>query len=1467
MIRSTEIFREHALRTAEENKVENKNITIGYIVAMIGIILATIPSAQAGLMTKDLNSGLTPTDLVNKLLGTGVEVSNVQYHGVNHAAGIFSGGSGIIGFDDGIILSTGKMSDVIGPNKADSTTTANGQPGDSNLDSLIPGYKTFDRAALEFDFIPNTNILTFDYVFGSEEYNEWVYSPYNNVFGFFLNGKNVAIIPGTTNTPVSINNVNGGNPYGSSNAKNKEYFRNNDLDDGGGSIDTELDGLTVVLKVTANVNPGVINHIKLAIADAGDNVLDSDVFIRSGSFASPQSSTFGGSESNPNIPFSYEPVNLGTGNYIYQYQDLFIPGRGLPLTITRSYNSMDSNSGPFGSSWTFNYNINLAITAGSGNVIVTREDGRTDTFNINPDGSYSPPLGVYDTLAKNPDGTYTLHKKDQVKYSFTSQGKLNSITDKNGNQINLVYSGNYLTNVTDASGRELNFAYDGAGRITAITDPIGRVWSYAYDDKGNLVQYTNPLGGQFNYTYNEKHWMTSITDPRGNHIMTNTYDADGRVISQSNALGAVTNFSYDAANRTSTVTDPLGRKKIYTYNDHFWELNETDALGNTTSYAYDGNGNRISAIDANGHTTQYIYDANGNIIKIIDPLDNSIALTYDSKNNLIGGTDALGHKTIFEYEANSNPVKITNALGYATTFTYDQYGQLIGSKDANGNAISFVYDDYGNPIGITDALGNTVTFSYDIVGRLLNTTDAKGSTSALSYDALNRLTSITDPSGHTANYRYDGIGNKISFTDASGYTTFYSYNPLNQLAKVTDPMSGTVSYNYDTVDNLVAMTDANGHTTNYAYDPLNRLISITDPLGYITSYAYDPTGNRISIKDNNGNTTRFTYDALNRLTGISYQDSTSVGYVYDAIGNRMAMIDSSGTTSYVYDGLNRLTSVANSNGQMVKYGYDPAGNRIQMTYPDDRIVSYSYDGGSRLVGVTDWNGSITNYAYDVNNNLAGISYPNGMKAEYSYDKDDRLIKLVNKNQTQIISSFGYTLDAVGNRLKSEEMFSGRFESQTLTTAYDYDKLYRLIKVTYPFDGNVSYNYDPMGNRIKMITNSNGSYSIINYTYDAADQLLSAGDTIYTYDNNGNLIKINRNPGIIISYSYDNSNRLINISTAFGSKRDLYNFKYDGDGNRISKTVIHGKSLKQSNYVWDVNGIIPQVLTESDGNDTTIYTNGIGIISMIDPLRGQFYYQYDGLRSVRSLSDDKGSTKAIYFYDAFGQVQKKMGSVDNDFLFAGEQMDDTGLIYLRARYYDPGVGRFITRDPFVGFASFPPSLNRYTYAYNNPVEFVDPSGKVVPLTIFVAGGTVNELFYLGHVALGDETFSLSVAGGRFVGGGVGALVFSTVLTSTGNPWAAGAAGSATSYILDITTQQTLTAIGVPGETEDPSISDLAISTGSGAVMGRIGSYVFSPNVGRNPTHLKVMLTGRQMQKEILRDTFEQAGQEVISSGYK
>lgn len=252
----------------------------------------TTPRALLALGTQNLNSGLTPTDLVTALVGPGVAVSNVTFTGANVAAGTFNGGATIVGFANGIILSSGDISLVPGPNTQDFTSAVNAGFGDAALDGLIPGYTTFDACVLEFDFTcTGTQVIQFQYVFTSEEYNEWVNSPFNDVFGFFLNGVNIALIPGSVATPVSINNLNCGNPFNPPTGSFCNLFINNrceDLPPGAfpcpGVRDTEMDGLTVILTATGTLNPGV-NHIKLAIADAGDQVLDSNVFIQGQSFA------------------------------------------------------------------------------------------------------------------------------------------------------------------------------------------------------------------------------------------------------------------------------------------------------------------------------------------------------------------------------------------------------------------------------------------------------------------------------------------------------------------------------------------------------------------------------------------------------------------------------------------------------------------------------------------------------------------------------------------------------------------------------------------------------------------------------------------------------------------------------------------------------------------------------------------------------------------------------------------------------------------------------------------------------------------------------------------------------------------------------------------------------------------------------------------------------------------------------
>ena len=227
-------------------------------------------------------------ELVEILLGEGVSFSNATFTGNEASAGQFTDGIARgIGIEQGVILSTGNIFDAEGPNELDETTTDFGTAGDPDLDAIVAPNSTNDAAVLQFDFVAVEEELNFQYVFASEEYNEFVGSEFNDVFGFFLNGENIALIPGTT-TPVAINNVNDG--------LNSEFYRNNARELGVPTpFDTEFDGFTAAFTAQATVTPGETNTIKLVIADTSDAILDSAVFLAGGSFGGVQ---------DPNLTFA-----------------------------------------------------------------------------------------------------------------------------------------------------------------------------------------------------------------------------------------------------------------------------------------------------------------------------------------------------------------------------------------------------------------------------------------------------------------------------------------------------------------------------------------------------------------------------------------------------------------------------------------------------------------------------------------------------------------------------------------------------------------------------------------------------------------------------------------------------------------------------------------------------------------------------------------------------------------------------------------------------------------------------------------------------------------------------------------------------------------------------------------------------------------------------------------------------------
>ena len=351
------------------------------------------------------------------------------------------------------------------------------------------------------------------------------------------------------------------------------------------------------------------------------------------------------------------------------------------------------------------------------------------------------------------------------------------------------------------------------------------------------------------------------------------------------------------------------------------------------------------------------------------------------------------------------------------------------------------------------------------------------------------------------------------------------------------------------------------------------------------------------------------------------------------------------------------------------------------------------------------NGGTTTYNYDTVGNLKSYLYPNGVTTTYNYNSLNRLASMNSATGVSTLSSYTYTLGAAGNRTAVTEL-SGR------TVNYTYDDLYRLTNEaiandTHGTNGTVGYGYDPVGNRLSR-TSSVAGVPSQSSTFDANDRLTSD-----TYDANGNT-KVSAGG----SYDYDFENRLITHTSSVTS-----GFVYDGDGNRVSKTI----GGVTTNYLVNTNNHTgyAQVVEEIQGGVVTKqFTYGHDLISQRIVGSGLSFFGYDGHGSVRQLTDATATITDTYDYDAFGSLIYRSGTTPNDYLYSGEQFDaNLGFYYLRARYMNPASGRFFSMDSYAGSQSDPLSLHKYVYAANQPVTNVDPSGyQTIPemnITFMVA----------------------------------------------------------------------------------------------------------------------------------------------------
>jgi RHS repeat-associated protein len=694
---------------------------------------------------------------------------------------------------------------------------------------------------------------------------------------------------------------------------------------------------------------------------------------------------------------------------------------------------------------------------------------------------------------------------------------------------------------------------------------------------------------------------------------------------------------------------------------------------------------------------------------------------YDAENDRTSSTDRDGRTTTYAYD----PLKRLTTTTYPDSATaqtgYDAASEVTQVTDARGNITQYAYDQAGRRTRVTDALSHTTGFAYDAAGNQLSMTDANGNTTEYQYDALNRRTRVTYPDSTFDSTAYDALGRTTSKTDEAGVTTQFQYDKLGRLTQVTDALNQLTSYAYDEVGNRISQTDANSHTTAFAYDQLGRRTQRTLPLGMSETMTYDAAGNLKTKIDFNGRITTYNYDLVNRLTAkvpdVSFGAPT-VGFAYTATGQRQMMTDASGTTTYAYDLRDRLTQKATPEGTL-SYTYDLAGDLLSIgsSNTGGTSVSYTFDALNRL-SVAKNNAlasGTTTYAYDNAGNLLNYLYPNGVQTSYNYNTLNRLTN-VTLATGSTVASYAYTLGPAGNRTQVIEL-GGR------QVNYSYDALYRLKTETIAggsVNGAIGYQYDAVGNR-QQRTSTVTPVPPATSSYDANDRL-----TTDSYDQDGNTLADGGN-----TYTYDFENHL---QTENGGAVTIV---YDGDGNRVSKTVV-GVTTK---YLVDDRNLTgyAQVLEEiSAGTVQRVYTYGLNRISQ-SQASGTSFYGYDGHGNVRFLTDTTGAITDRYDYDAFGNVISQAGTTPNVYLFSGEQNDvNLGLYYLRRRFMSPNTGRFWTADPSLGKTFDPRTLHRYTYVGNNSVNLVDPSGKQFTLPELAISVSILEVLSLSAFDTVKET---------------------------------------------------------------------------------------------------------------------------------
>lgn len=975
-----------------------------------------------------------------------------------------------------------------------------------------------------------------------------------------------------------------------------------------------------------------------------------------------------------------DPVNLVSGNLYTTETDLLLKSR-LPLTLQRTYNSVDPQIYLFGRGWTCPYSSHLEISDSA--IVFVQPDGGRKLFELSSNSIVNP-IGSNLQLSIcgdgwqiiNPSGAHWIFNSNGRLITMTSPG-LSNITD---NSINLSYDENgVLKTVSNPSGQFYSFSYNDSELIASVSDSTGRSTSYQYDENKNLISFTNALGQITAYQYDSQNMLSAINQP-GNYLTEVTYE-NGRVVSLAQANGINIDFVWNPENYLVSCSDSAGIARTYQFNEN-WKLTAYTIAApgkDPISRNYIASGaTTVGYIDANGHDYRYSYDQNNNLIETRDPLSNTSLFDIDVNTgqkskisdatgrtwhynwNNIGKLDSLidpiNGQTTFAYNDNGLCVSATDPLGRITYYKYsDNKAFLTEIIDTASASTRLAYDARGNLIKITDPLARATIFSYDQLDRLTKTVyadqsfveinydaagnivsrrDNTGRTTMFAYDSNRRLVATTFPDNTVETYITDSMGRKISQTDQLGRITTFEYDQrfegaqTAKLTKITFPDGSFESFDYDNEGNLIAKQNTDGNRYAYEYDAANRLIATTDPIGNKWESTMDAAGRISSIKDPLNRLTSFQYNHNDQLTQIIRPDGLSVKNDYDIIGNLISTEDALGNLrAYEFDNAYRVIREIQPGGAATAFSYDQAGQKVSETDALGRVTRFAYDNAGRIQSITDPANCVWRFEYDTAGRLKTRKNPLGASYATVYDAMDRIIAAT--DPLGYATVFEY--DPAGRMTAAVDAMNRRIEMT-------YDNRDQLLSEADPEGRITLYTHDNSG---QLVSRTDAEGKTWRWQYDAVAKLKTEIDPLgntrhFEYDAAGNLTSKTNGRAQVVNYNYDLLNRLVKVE--YPDQKPV-TINYDAAGHETSRENENSKVIKTWNALGNLTSEKFSIMgyMESAKGWSYSYDKVGNRIKGTSPEGHDYKYQYDARNNLVRLSLPDWHDSINYAYDPAGQL--------------------------------------------------------------------------------------------------------------------------------------------------------------------------------------------------------------------------------------